>query len=851
MSIRPCKDNIKKRMNHGEFLQFGENEDWDFPDFNPQYDEPEMDPALELIQKEYVKQLYSAKRPFTNKKSTKELLQILTAFVIAFIVFYGTVTLSYANVITDQRYIEQNLEKRETSSGPEDFICNVDTDFECVCNRSLGNLDDTFMQCNSLIAEEKLSAVEMVVKNVDLKATLHTNETYQDYFRRRVANLVSQHCEQHAHECAGAQLGLTQANVLIMHVEYLPRRRTKLKFVVRKDPDLLPKMITADLIDTRRIVDILSNQVGPLSRVLGGIRIETLRLGELQRQALPADNTKLLIIVGCVLLIIFISYIVAVVKCIMDSRRKRAEAKKNESLAKKDHTNYGACADKLDAPNNINKGTRSSTSSKSSILNNNNGKCRRTSSGKEEKNGRLTARSSTKRSTGDDNSIGICDLQTSQPSSPPPSANTDTRSFQRMFACDMSQLPAESLDDGYSGEVFLEESISQEAIESPNVFYKQQQNNSHNNFYVGSTCNSHQSSHIFNIEGETNSINHNYPSFEAQQLVQRAVPIVVETMGSEPKLNYDENDNHIHDPPPPAPEMQIKNELAEVENEEQSPPPPEHETAEQNKGIEYSEIELPVPAFEVSKTPRGSLDNDKEQEKEERSHEPVKLSTSLLDAITHDGPYERPLSRRGSRDSPHEDGEEELYNERGATPPPIGDRGVPLKIPQLSIDFADDILSKPKRRYADWSSDSEDESNEPYQPLAEEDELELEETMRNNKEDGLNIDEVPERPLSRNCAPRELEDIDYYSSSSESEIEDVQEEDQENTDRPYERLSEVTTPNNIGTPQITLNHNVKYSTLYCYNIDPDLLAAAEKTAAATIALMSQHLQLSPDEDDLR
>ncbi|CAD5216649.1 unnamed protein product [Bursaphelenchus okinawaensis] len=874
---------LKRRKLKNDFIKFSTD---NIGDLYQQMDEY-IDPASDLIQREYIKQLYSTKRPFANTKKTPELLQILTAFLIASFVFYFTVTVSNAHVIPTTRIeSEHNVVKRDSTGLKEDFLCNVDSDFECVCNRSAGNLDDTVIQCNALIADEKIPSVDIIIKNIDLSSRLHTNETYQDYFRRRVANIVSQYCEKEAHDCAGAQLSLhkvnnngelrsepnkapsnsknkdlsinkagalpsstlpihrlndddepllTQANVLIMHVEYLPRKRILMKFVVRKQPDLMPKMTEADLIAPGKIVNILTTQVGPLSRVLGGIRIESLHLGSIERQTLPADNTTLIIMITVVMVSILFCYVIAFYKCISDRRQKRTEAKRSESLANKDQKNYGACSDKLDAPNNINKATRSSTSSRSSVLNNNNNnneKCRRTSNGKD--GGRLTARSSTKRSVGDDNSIGICDLQNSQPSSPPPSANTDTRSFQRMFACDMSQLPAESLDDGYSGEVFLEESISQEAIESPNVFYSQQQNNSQNNFYVGSVCNSHQNSHVFNPETEGNVISHNSPPLETLQMVQRAVPIVVENMGSEPKLNYDENDNHIHEPPPPAPKMEIKNELAEVENEE-SPPPNVHVSIMEP---EYNEIELPVPHFEVSKTPRGSLDNEKDQQNIENNHEELKLSNSLLDAITHNGPYERPLSRRGSRDSPREEGEEEVVNEKCATPPPIGDRGMPLKIPQLSIDFADDdIITKPKnKRYADWSSDSEDETNEPYQTLAEEDELELEEIMKNDKSDALRIEDVPARPLSRNSTPmNHIEANDYYTSSSESEVDETYEEN--GYDRPYERLAEISSPIiRFKKDMVAFKEMENYA-----DTDPALLYAAVKTAAQTVEVMNKQL----------
>lgn len=49
-------------------------------------------------------------------------------------------------------------------------------------------------------------AVSLVMRNVNLSAQLHTTEPYQQYFRRRVADIISQDCEAHANKCPGLML---------------------------------------------------------------------------------------------------------------------------------------------------------------------------------------------------------------------------------------------------------------------------------------------------------------------------------------------------------------------------------------------------------------------------------------------------------------------------------------------------------------------------------------------------------------------------------------------------------------------------------------------------------------------
>jgi hypothetical protein len=80
----------------------------------------------------------------------------------------------------------------------------------------------------------------------------------------------------------------------------MPRERVEVQFVVAKES--MPKKINkAALIDAEKVKNILGAQLGPLSRVLGGVKIEKLRVIDIDRKKAAANNKNLLnllIIVG-------------------------------------------------------------------------------------------------------------------------------------------------------------------------------------------------------------------------------------------------------------------------------------------------------------------------------------------------------------------------------------------------------------------------------------------------------------------------------------------------------------------------------------------------------------------------
>lgn len=117
------------------------------------------------------------------------------------------------------------------------------------------------------------------MRNVNLNARLYTNETYQDYFRRRIANLVSKYCEHQANECPGTALRLTkvdssepqlmdeiepliaQENVVLLRVIYPDRGRTEVFFVVLKNVTTKEKIGKDDILENQLVKSVLSVQL--------------------------------------------------------------------------------------------------------------------------------------------------------------------------------------------------------------------------------------------------------------------------------------------------------------------------------------------------------------------------------------------------------------------------------------------------------------------------------------------------------------------------------------------------------------------------------------------------------------
>uniref|UniRef100_A0A915D200 Uncharacterized protein n=1 Tax=Ditylenchus dipsaci TaxID=166011 RepID=A0A915D200_9BILA len=82
-----------------------------------------------------------------------------------------------------------------------DTLCNVGDEHECVCNKSMGDLDKKYMPCDYFLDVRKLTVLCIKMRHINLNARLYTNESYQQYFRRRIANIISKYCEDKSNGC--------------------------------------------------------------------------------------------------------------------------------------------------------------------------------------------------------------------------------------------------------------------------------------------------------------------------------------------------------------------------------------------------------------------------------------------------------------------------------------------------------------------------------------------------------------------------------------------------------------------------------------------------------------------------
>uniref|UniRef100_A0AC34RJ28 Uncharacterized protein n=1 Tax=Panagrolaimus sp. JU765 TaxID=591449 RepID=A0AC34RJ28_9BILA len=472
-----------------------------------------------------------------------------------------------------------------------------------------------------------MPVIKMTLKKINLEDRLHTNETYQQYFRRRVANLISDYCEHQANECIGTTLRmpkvdsnysskptetttqlildddyeplLTQENVVIVRVNFLPRDRVELYIVVTKTTDIMTLNEDNTMIP-EKIKYILSAQIAPLSRVLGGVHIEELKTDYVQKINYES-NAGLIKFLFVTFIAIAICYVVAATKCCVETRRKR---RKKNANAQKYGTNYGTCTEKLlnyEKPNGKLKGN--SITSRDSLSSSRKGK----------------------KSSG----IRTPTIELKTPTFEDDRPSLDARSFTRMFACDPSQLPAEYMYVSPEGDNQSEDVL----LHSPPLSKK-----------------------------HSSPITQEGPQIPSMILVSASTPIP-------PELGFDSSSK--------------------------------------------TELQLQQPPFKQNK------------------QEILVTGTSLLNTNQVYNPYERPLSRRGSRNSTPEQGEE-FAVDREETPSPLGDEEADTfiadKVEEENVPSVQPDIVKNEH----WSSDSDSE-NEVYQRLSEASEGEDDERMLNDE----------------------------------------------------------------------------------------------------------------------
>ncbi|PIC42850.1 hypothetical protein B9Z55_009792 [Caenorhabditis nigoni] len=293
---------------------------------------------------------------------------------------------------------------------PRPILCNNQTEYECVCMKpyssphSPDKIAPSAPDCSVFIKTDDLPVVDMRMRQVNTEAKLYTGDSYEEYFKRRISTIVSHYCQHNTNECPGVSLRMshemlqnlsdreadeldidksvvyaerdeseplfTKENVVILRMDHLRGNLTRLLFVLTKN-DRNNGIINEDtIIDPVKIKYIIASQVGPLSRVLGGIKIDSVRQAKLkrnsgafgslsfstpeQRRDNRKSNTKLIMIVCCVAAFFMITYCIAIYQCIRWILRKR-KAKKEAKLAEQslvavDAKNYGTCEIKQRKP---------------------------------------------------------------------------------------------------------------------------------------------------------------------------------------------------------------------------------------------------------------------------------------------------------------------------------------------------------------------------------------------------------------------------------------------------------------------------------------------------------------------
>ncbi|CAL2036607.1 unnamed protein product [Caenorhabditis brenneri] len=252
---------------------------------------------------------------------------------------------------------------------PRPILCNNQTEYECVCMRPYTSPQAPVQHtpsapdCSVFIKTDDLPVVDMRMRQVNTEAKLYTGESYEEYFKRRISTIVSQYCEHNANECPGVSLRMShvsQDNVVIVRMDHFRGNSTRLLFVLTKN-DRNNGVINEDtIIDPVKIKYIIGSQKVPLSRVLGGIKIDSIRTAKMKRNSgsmsystpeQRKDNMKgngnLIKIVAGVGIFFGITYCIGIYQCILWISRKRKSAREaklaEESLVAADAKNYGTC----------------------------------------------------------------------------------------------------------------------------------------------------------------------------------------------------------------------------------------------------------------------------------------------------------------------------------------------------------------------------------------------------------------------------------------------------------------------------------------------------------------------------
>lgn len=262
---------------------------------------------------------------------------------------------------------------------PRPIICNNETEYECICMRPFSSehapnkFTPTSPDCSVFIKTDDLPVVDMRMRQVNTEAKLYTGDSYEAYFKRRISTIVSHYCQHNTNECPGVSLRMShvsQDNVVILRMDHIRGNLTRLLFILTKNDRNNGVINEETIIDPIKIKYIIASQVGPLSRVLGGIKIDSVRTAKLkrnsgafgsmsystpeQRRENQKDNTKLIIIVVIIGLFFLGTYCIGLYQCIRWYKKKRRATKEaklaEQSLVAADTKNYGTCEIKQRKP---------------------------------------------------------------------------------------------------------------------------------------------------------------------------------------------------------------------------------------------------------------------------------------------------------------------------------------------------------------------------------------------------------------------------------------------------------------------------------------------------------------------
>ncbi|VDP13403.1 unnamed protein product [Onchocerca flexuosa] len=259
-------------------------------------------------------------------------------------------TINAANATTITATTAKSITFTNSAMIRNDLLCNNDSEFVCICQQNAGNLLKHYILCNELIELNELPIIEMNIRRINLSARLHTNETYESYFKRRIAAVVSNYCEQQADECMATTLRLKKENVVLLRIKPNSLQSTTISFVITKS-QRRTTLNTMTILDSTKVKYVLSAQLAALSRILGGLRIDQVEIAVMEKhrntdgaESTQQDNLNLLIILSITAAFLTITYTIAAIRVCRSCFAKRQAKMKANKLNKTSETpNYGTC----------------------------------------------------------------------------------------------------------------------------------------------------------------------------------------------------------------------------------------------------------------------------------------------------------------------------------------------------------------------------------------------------------------------------------------------------------------------------------------------------------------------------